>query len=289
MRNTVSYERPETLAEARSLLAERPGSRIVAGGQTLVPSLRRESSEVDCLVDITHVDGRGYVEKDGDEIRIGCLATYADVAESPVVREHCPFLSDAVAEIGDRQVRNRGTFCGGVAAANRLGDPPVLALAADARVVTYGGDALEATRFFEADRASTDEVIEEVRVPVGGPRRRRAHERYTPNDGAYPVALVGVAATVADDRFEDPRVAVSGVRPPHRLSEVESWLDGRPRGEDTTEALANRVASSVEPVADFEGSAEFKTKILESLARRAVESVASEPETEAESAEDRYE
>lgn len=274
----VKYSRPANIEEASSLLAESERALAVAGGQSLLPALRRDEIDADHLVDLSHLDGHRYIWKTEGTLRIGCLVRYVDVATSSTVRSGWPTLADAVGRIGDRQVRHRGTFCGGLAEASRMGDPPVLALVLDvdlATTSTSGTRRLDATDFFTGDSTALrdDELVAEAIVPASDRSRRVAHERYTPTNGAYPVALVAIAADCAGERVENPRVAVGGACPPRRLTSVERWLDERELDERMASAVAERVGDAVDPVEDFEGSEEFKTTIMERLARRAFETV----------------
>jgi carbon-monoxide dehydrogenase medium subunit len=104
---------PTTVTEAISLLKKLKGSKVLAGGQSLVPLMKLRLASPTNVVDIGKIPGLSYVRKRGDHLLIGSMTTHHDVASSPVIIRKCRSLSEAAGHIGDRQVRNRGTIGGG--------------------------------------------------------------------------------------------------------------------------------------------------------------------------------
>src|SRR5438093_392841 len=133
-----TYHRASSVDEAVSLLAKLDDARPLAGGHSLLPAMKLRLSTPAALVDIGSIPGLAAIDRDGDGIRIGALATHATVAASELVRGDCPILSDAAALIGDRQVRNRGTIGGSVAHADPGADYPTVVKALAATITAAG-------------------------------------------------------------------------------------------------------------------------------------------------------
>lgn len=273
------YASPESVDEVCRLLAEHgDDSAIIAGGQSLMPMMRTRAARPAYVVDINGLPDRSYIEHEGGEVRIGCLARHADVVDSPVVREHCPILAEVAAEIGDRQVRNRGTFCGAIAHADPSGDPPVLATLLDAEIratstegtEVYSGDGFY-HGFYETER-DKDSLVTEVRFPTLDPGQGAGYEKYEPSEGAYPVATVGALVELEDDVATDVGVVTGAVEPgPVRVPEAQDVLrDEEPTDERIVEA-ASRAGENVNPIDDSEGTAEFKVEMTKTLAKRALQ------------------
>ena len=128
---SFAYAKPRTLAEAFELI-ERPGAKILAGGQSLIPSLNMRLSAPELLVDITGLAGLSNIEAKNGAVRIGALCTHAMVERSPEVREHLPLLAEAMPHIAHPAIRNRGTLGGSLALADPAAELPACAVALDA-------------------------------------------------------------------------------------------------------------------------------------------------------------
>lgn len=274
----ITYARPRSVEEACSLLASH-GERaaVVAGGQSLLPMVRAGDASPECLVDIDRLPDRSTVERAGETLVVPCLVRYADLLDSSLVADACPLLADAVAHIGDVQVRNRGTFCGGVAAATPRGDPPTVAAALDATVVTAstaGETRYDAASLVEGPHETVldpTELVTEVRVPVPGPRRGGGYANYEPAGVSFPVGSVVACLTVADGVVTEPRVFTGAFEHrPRRMAGAEAVLDGETADDPTLAAAADRLAADLDPVPDAEGDAAFKRDLSRTLAERAL-------------------
>ena len=188
------YHRATSVEDAIRRLRD-TGGKLVAGGHSLVPLMKLRLSEPAALIDIARIpDLSGIREQDG-QIEIGAATVHHDIASSKVLRETCPMLSDAAGEIGDPQVRNRGTLGGSLAHADPSADYPAVMLALDAaiNIVGAGGSrVVKANDFFQdlftVDLAP-DEVITSVRfTPIRAAAYAKLHQR------ASHYAIVGAAA-----------------------------------------------------------------------------------------------
>ncbi|WP_165875254.1 FAD binding domain-containing protein [Natrarchaeobius chitinivorans] len=285
----LKYANPETVEEACTLLRDHgEDAAILSGGQSLLPMLRQRVGSYDKVIDINGLPDLEYVRETDGEIRIGCLSRHVDVASSSVVEEHCPILADVAAEIGDVQVRNRGTFCGAVAHADPSGDPPVVATLLDATIVARNADEKRTLSgssfyhgFYETD-LSKDELVTEVRFPVLSAGEGAGFEKYEPTEGAYPVATVGAYLSLADDgRIENATLVTGALEAgPTPMDDAAEVLEDREPTDDVLTEAAEQLGEDTMPVDDFEGSAAFKTNISKKLAKDALQTALDRAENE---------
>ena len=131
-----SYVRAESVEHAMDLLAEHgEDARILAGGQSLMPTLNMRLSQPRLLIDINRLDALGGISLEGDRVRIGALTRHVEVANSPIVAEHLPLIAEAMPHVAHVAVRNRGTFGGSIALADPAAEMPACALALGATFV----------------------------------------------------------------------------------------------------------------------------------------------------------
>jgi len=273
------YRRAGSVTEAVDMLADNPDAELIAGGHSLLPTMKTGLADPDLLIDIDHVDELQGIEHGDDSTTVGAATRYADVADDDRLREAATVLAEAAHEIGDLQVRNRGTVGGNIAHADPASDLPAAILAADATVTVRGPDGertVPADEFFHgmyATDAGEDEVVTALTVPHDGTASAYVKK---PNP-ASGYALVGVAVRLTTDAgtVTDARVAVNGVMDHGvHLPEVEETLDGEELTGDTVEA-AGRVAGNGldEPMImeDQQASAEFRLQLLGAYTERALE------------------
>jgi carbon-monoxide dehydrogenase medium subunit len=136
---SFAYAKPQSLAEAFDLL-ERPGAKVLAGGQSLIPTLNMRLSSPELLVDITGLHGLSEIRLDRGVIRLGALVTHAKIERSPEIAKHAPLLAQAVRHIAHPAIRNRGTLGGSLALADPAAEYPACMVALDASIVVAGKD-----------------------------------------------------------------------------------------------------------------------------------------------------
>ena len=271
------YARATSLDDALAKLTAANGdAKFIAGGHSLVPLMKLRLSEPKVLIDIARIpDLSGIREKDG-RIEIGACTVHHDVASSALLREQCPVVSDAAAEIGDPQVRNRGTLGGSLAHADPSADYPAVMLAVDAEIHVKnpkGWRVVKADDFFKdlftVDLAP-DEIIAGVRfAPVRTAAYAKLHQR------ASHYAIVGVAAAldVSDGRIRSARIGLTGAGPHAvRLRTVEQALAGKTLSRESIEAAARVAGTDVKAVnGDIHASAEYRRAMIPVFTRRALE------------------
>lgn len=270
-----TYRRARSLAEAADLLAACPDAKILAGGQSLVPMLNMRLARPETLVDIGSLAALDYVDVVDGHLEVGAAARQAAVAAHPLVRARLPVLAAAISRIGHSQIRNRGTVCGSIAHHDPSAELPALALALDARILTYGvrGTAVhEAVAFFTGtfDTAlAPDEIVTAVQFPLPEPGTGWAFEEVARRSGDF--ALVGGTALLraaAGGTVERVRIALFGVAStPVRLPAVEELVTGAALTEDVLAAAERLTARTLDPTADSHASADYRREVAAHLVR----------------------
>jgi aerobic carbon-monoxide dehydrogenase medium subunit len=271
------YQRATSLDDAVAKLAAAGGEgKLISGGHSLVPLMKLRLSEPKLLIDIARIPGlAGIREKDG-KIEIGAGTTHHDVATSSLLHERCPVVAEAAGEIGDPQVRNRGTLGGSLAHADPAADYPAVILAVDAEVHVKGPKgwrAVKASGFFQGlftvDLAP-DEVIAGVQfAPVKAAAYAKLHQR------ASHFAIVGVAAAleVSNGTIEKARVGLTGAGSHAvRLTNVEQALVGQKASKETVHEAARLAGAGLDDInADLHASEAYRRAMIPVFTRRALE------------------
>lgn len=278
MLQDIKYTSPDTLDDAVALLGEHgEEAAVISGGQSLMPMLRQRLADYEYLIDINSVQDTDYVRVDGDHLRFGCLVRHTDVANSDTVAENCEMLAEMAAEIGDTQVRNRGTLCGAIAHADPAGDPPVVAAAMDAEITSLGPDGehtYDGSSFFHGfyeTALGENEIITEVTFPVIERPRGAAYQKYEPSAGAYPTATVAAVVELDGNTVADARLVTGAIEPgPTPIPVAESHLEGEAVTESLVTKAAELVGDNSEPMEGSDGSVEFKREITKTLTKRAL-------------------
>ncbi|HTD76383.1 MAG TPA: xanthine dehydrogenase family protein subunit M [Chloroflexota bacterium] len=271
-----AYAAPTSLQEAVGLL-EDPDAKILAGGHSLLPLMKLRLAQPKLLVDIGRIPGLSYIRSEDGQLAIGAMTTYRDIQFSPEVERVAPVLAEAVHEVGDPQVRAKGTLAGALAHADPAGDLPavVLALGGTARAVGPNGERdLDFDSFF-VDMLTTTlqerEIIREVRLRVQPPGSGAAYQKFDQPASHY--ALTGVCAVVTlnGGTIGSARIGVTGVGPKaYRPTAVEQALVGKPAEEEAVKAAVQTVADGIDVQGDIHASPEYRAHLARVLTRRAV-------------------
>jgi aerobic carbon-monoxide dehydrogenase medium subunit len=259
------YLKPRSLEEAGKLLQSHPDARPLAGGMTLIPTLKARLAQPSHLVDISTLQElRGIEVKEG-ELSIGAGTPHHEVASSSRVREAIPALAYLAERIGDPQVRNTGTIGGSLANNDPAADYPAAVLGLAATVVTTQREIF-ADDFFQGmftTALEPAEIIVRVRFPVPG---RAAYQKFPHPASGYAMTGVFIAETA-----QGVRVAVTGAGPGvFRWSEAEAAL-----GKGIKPGALDGLSVDAEGLNDdIHGSREYRANLVAVLARRAVAQIA---------------
>lgn len=281
--STFNYVRPGTLREAVQFLNEhKDDAKILAGGQSLIPMLKLRLAAPEYLVDIGRLPELKTIVEDNGVLNIGSLIRHADLEASDLITRFCPLLAETAAEIGDVQVRNRGTFGGSLAHADPSADFPAAVLALDARLLATGPDGhrtMLAEKFF-TDIMTTalrpNEILTSIEVPKLAPRTGCAYVKMHQQASGF--AIVGVASLMTLDakgKVEEIRIGITGVGPfAYRARRVEEGLRGKAPGAKEIADASQLAAQGVEPLSDIHASSAYRREMAAVYTRRSLEKAA---------------
>ena len=278
---SFDYYRARSVADAHQLLAAHPGAKLLAGGHSLVPLLKLRLAAPSALVDIGRIPELRGISRRGDAIRIGALATHAELAASADLRTAAPALADAAAMVGDPAVRNRGTIGGNVAHADPASDLPTVLVALDARILASGPGGertIAADQFFTGIMTTAlaeDEILTAIEVPASSRGQGSAYEKFSHPASRY--AVLGVAAwvAVANGTCSAARIALGGLVPnARRAGSAERALVGKAINDDTIAAAAAQVAADLgdDVSGDIYASAEYRSAMAPVFTKRVLAS-----------------
>jgi carbon-monoxide dehydrogenase medium subunit len=263
------YEVAESADHAVSLLGEHgEDAKLLAGGHSLLPLMRMRLAAPSVLVDIGRIGDLNYVRDGGDHVAIGALTTHEEAHFSELLQRECPIVAHTAGEVGDPQVRHRGTVGGSVAHADPASDLPTVLLALDAELVVHGPGGtrtVPAREFWKGIFESAlgpQDLLTEIRVPkLGGAGWN--YQKFHPR--AQDWAIVGVAAVAGNGGV---RVALTNMgETPLRATAVEQALAS---GSDPA-AAAEQALQGTNPPNDALASSEYRSHLAKVLTRRAIE------------------
>ena len=272
------YVRASSLDDALARLSAGEGVKVIAGGQSILPLMKLRLARPEVLLDIGRLSElQGVRRLDDGRVAIGALTTYEAMIADPILR-HYGLLADALPNIGDTQVRNRGTIGGSIAHADPASDMPAILLALDAEVMARSASAERAipiTSFFEGAFESVlreDEIITEIRLPGGRDDVGSAYRAIEQPASGYSIA--GVAAVVGartGDRWGFCAVGVTGVGDhPYRATAVEEAMLG---GASVGDASAH-ATDGITVASDIHADREYRTHVAAVQVGRALEAAA---------------
>lgn len=276
------FKSPDSLQEACRLLAV-AGSRPIAGGTDVIPQMRDGRFQAGALVDLSRLHGLEAIERVDGQIAIGSLATYTAILNSPLLREHAPFLTQVSGVVGGVQTQNRGTLGGNIANASPAGDtlPVLLALDAVVDLVRVSGERSLALADFLRGPGQTallpGEIIRRVRfAPL--PRDAQSLFMRLGNRRGMLISVVSAALVLEmedGDRVRDCRIALGAVAPTAiRCREAEKMMPGQRVSVALIEAVATAAAAACRPIDDVRASAAYRRHGVRVLVRRGLNQLA---------------
>ena len=272
------YYLPKTVAEAVELLRKNKNARVLAGGHSLLPSMKLRVSTPAALVDIGRLKGLAGIKVGKKEVKIGALTTHAMIAGSEALRKACPILAEAAALVGDVQVRNRGTIGGSLAHADPAADYPTVMMAVEATITATGpkGDReVGADKFFKdlfTTALKPGEILTSVSVPAYGGMKGMGGAYLKHRHPASSYAVVGVAAMVGLKNGKVARVSLvvgGATANPMHAQAAEAALMGMAPDEANIAAAADKVDIQA-TMSDTYASAEYRVHLAKVLAKRAL-------------------
>ena len=259
-----------------ALVAGGEDSKVLGGGQSLLPVLRLRLNAPSVLVDVSGIDEMRQVTDEGPSLLVGAAVTTHEVMHDGLVTAHVPLLSQTAALVADPAIRHRGTFGGSCAHADPSGDMPSVAAALDAEFVVAGpgGRRTVAASDFFVDFFTTAVGLDEVLVAVRLPKMDgwgSHYEKFHRTAQAWAIVGVAAAVTVEAGTITGARIALTNMGPrPVRASSVEAALVGGPATAEAITAASASAADGTSPTTDTHADADFRKHLARVLTARAV-------------------
>ncbi len=260
------------------MLAEEPGAKLLAGGQSLMPMLNLRVTTPSALIDINRIAELSFITIERGETRIGALTRHRTLETSPAIRAALPILARAAAEIGHLAIRNRGTIGGSLVHADPAAEWPLLAILLDAKLVARsmrGARTIGAREFFSGPMTSAiepDEILTEIRFPIAPPTTRFGFAEVCRRRGDF--AIVAVACAIGFDsrnRCVSAEISIGGANPtPVVAASAGVALKSTSDANRAIDEAAEMAATEADPSSDLHASAEFRRHLVRVLTERAL-------------------
>jgi carbon-monoxide dehydrogenase medium subunit len=277
------YHAPKTIDEAVTLLGQvaPQDGRILAGGQSLVPTMAFRMARPAHLVDINGVAGLDKIAVRDGALSIGACVRHAAFHKPAVEGPLGNLLSFVVRHIAHYPIRTRGTFCGSLAHADPSSEWCLTAATLGATMVarsTRGTRELAADEFFGwamTTNLAEDELLVEAHLPLLAPDTRFGFYEFSRRAGDYAIAMALVTYRLENGVIVDPHVGVGGAEGrPRRIAQAEVALNGKAPSAQAFEAAAEEAAAAIDPLEDLQANAKYRRDLVRTVIRRALERAA---------------
>jgi len=275
-----TYQAPATIEEAVKQLGKNGDAKVIAGGHSLLPLMKLGLAQPETLVDLRRIASLHQIRTEADgTIVIGALVTHRDLGHDKIVRPKLDALADAATEVGDLQVRARGTIGGSLAHADSTADEPAPTLAYDATIRAIGPKGqrdIRARDFFKGTfetALAENEIITEIRFPAPTGRTGGAYAKFAHPASGF--AVTGVAAVItikSDGTIERAAIGVTGATAAaYRATAAEKALTGTKGDAKAIADAAAKAADGITALSDLAASAEYRKHLVTIYAKRAIQ------------------
>ena len=272
-----SYHDPRTAAEAVGLLSTLENAKLLAGGQSLMPMLNMRFVLPDHVIDLNRVDGLSYISEHGDTLDIGAMTRQRDIEFSGVVKKKCPLMHEAIAHVGHRQTRNRGTLGGSLCHLDPSAELVSVAAALDAKVSVASKNVTRSIDFanfpvaYMTPAIELDEMLTAVSFPCWPAGHGYAFVEFARRHGDF--AIVSAAVLIEEDaigKITRASLTLGGMGPaPVRARDIERALIGEKPDEKRLHEICETLRS-VDAVDDIHAPASYRQQLATVLPRRAL-------------------
>lgn len=267
------YSRPGSLAEALTLIDG--GAKPLAGGMSLIPMMKLRLAVPDHLVDLGSIADLNYIKEDAGRICIGAMTTHYQIESSPLLASKCPLMPKVAGGIGDVQVRNVGTIGGSIAHADPAADYPAALLALEAIIKLQSKSASRELPIdeFLVDTFTTalepGELLTEISIPIDAAGSSSAYACLLQPASGFAIVGVAVHVVKSGGKISKCRIGVTGVGArAFRANSVETAIESGKTPADAVKGIADTIDAN----SDIHASAEYRKRMTEVYARRALES-----------------
>ena len=275
---SFDYQRADSVREALNLLKQHgENAKVLAGGHSLIPTMKLRLANPETLIDIGGITELKYINDKGDYLAIGAGTTHLMVETSSLVQQKAPALSQAAGQIGDVQVRNRGTIGGVLAHSDPQADYPGVVLALNATIVVEGSGGertIEAVDYFTGlweTALAENEILIEVRIPVESANANSCYLKFPQPASRYPYVGCAVAMDKSGGNCSEVRVGFSGVaESAFRDNGVEDAIRGQALKDETIAAASAKAAEGRTVLSDYFVSEEYRRAMAQVYSKRAL-------------------
>jgi carbon-monoxide dehydrogenase medium subunit len=271
------YYRASSVAEAVSLLQQHEEAKVLAGGHSLIPTMKLRLATPAALIDIGRISELKGISEGNGKIRIGALTTHATLASSDLLQQKCKIVAEAAGQVGDPAVRHKGTIGGNIAHADPASDLPAVVLALGGVIHASGPSGnrqINADDFF-VDLLTTalqsNELLTAIEIPISGGKTGSAYLKFEHPASGY--AICGAAAIVTlagDGTCQSARLCFNGVTAkPLNAGNVTAGLAGKKLDDATIDQAVNSL-SIAEPMSDIHASGPYRVELAKVYGRRAL-------------------
>ena len=272
------YVRAESLDQALEFLDRyAEDARILAGGQSLMPTLNMRLSQPDILIDINRLEALKYISAEDGHVRIGALARHAEVLSSPIVARDLPLIAEAMPHVAHVAVRNRGTFGGSIALADPAAELPACVVALGATIVVQSVDGrreIPANDYFKGlyeTQRRANELLVEVRIPVEKPETVSVFMELSRRHGDFAIAGLACHARIEGDVVAEAQLVYFASEDKPTLGvRAMAAIVGKSWSDEVREAAVKELAGDLNPMANLQGSPAMKLHLQRVLTGRAL-------------------
>jgi aerobic carbon-monoxide dehydrogenase medium subunit len=280
---SFDYVTAKNLDDALSLLAKhKDDAKLLAGGHSLLPAMKLRIAQPKVLIDISRIKDLNYIREEGGQVRIGAMTTHFQIETSDLLRRVCPLLPETATNLGDMQVRNKGTMGGSIAHADPAADWPAAVIALGAEMVAVGPKGervIKSDDFFVelfTSALQPGEILREIRFTPPKGKFGQAYMKFRHPASGFAVVGLAVSLTAEGSKCGACSVGVTGLSgKAFRAGGVERALKGASLDGKTLSAAADHVADGVDANSDLFASGEYRKHLAQVYARRALEAAAS--------------
>lgn len=274
-----TYHRANSVNDAVRLLGQfGSDAKLLAGGHSLIPLLKLRLAQPAHVIDISRIRDLSGIRDENNTVLIGALTTHQQIESSDLLKSKCPLLVETAAQVGDVQVRNKGTLGGSAAHADPASDYPAALFALEAQFVLQGPNGsrtISVDDFFVSMLTSAlgpDEILTQVRVPAQPRGTGASYQKFAQKASGFAICGVAALITRANGKCTRARIGVTGVaQKAYRATAVEQALEGRSLTQTEIAAAAARASAGVDALGDIHASADYRKDLARIYTRRAIE------------------